>query len=826
MVFYERKKNGLLLTAVSISMIALFLILSLMLGRIQADQIKSWQKNGSTATAVLYNLTDEQTETLSNASYVDYLGTEKKFGIMFKNDRKICECAVVDADMFEQMLAPAYVDVVGHYPENENEICLSTNTLKLLGIDKPEIGMQIPVYLVCDDWIVSGQSDIDENFLLSGFFTDDADYLKNFDTAYFSTAFLQNRNIGFKNHTLILSNRIWMNEDQLTDRIGTDLQLTDEQRISVINLGMTAIFKDIAGGFVLGIIGFILIILCVYMFIYNVVLISVSKEWKQYGLLKIIGATPKQLKLLIFYQTLGLILVSSGIGGSVGFLIVKYCLPRILLKMYALPVQTATLFHVFFGKALVFSMLCVSVSVIAAMTKSMWSILKPAPTEAGMEEKIVVKKSVSDREKFLFALSWRNIFLNRKKAFITISALFLCVIVSMASIMICNGLDQTNKIQTQSDFEIEITKEAVEYCLSENDGNTIAEITGSDLISQDFIGEIIEISDISKSDVTSCVGAYAGYDMDSEALYEESFNEDELYDTGVTIQPVSDAWMEQLEIYASKNRLNVDVELLKSEKGFLWLQSGSLSNESESNAEEIIGKTLTGCVLENNSKTFELTCAGILDVTKRGFPELNMPWDGMINNHIIVSESTFDAIVSNPRIYKISFDVDSSKEVQIKSQLQNLLTDVNEQADVNEMYDMTAKSTELEEEKGYIFATRFVMGTFSAILATLAIINFINTIASGIYVRKNEFLMLRQIGMTQKQLSKMLYMEGLSYVFIAMGLFTTIGSLLMFLLAKMMKHYVSYFVMFYPWQAYILFFALLIILCVGVTKFLLGRELK
>lgn len=41
------------------------------------------------------------------------------------------------------MIRPAFTNVVGNYPEKENEIMLSTKTLQYLGIKNPEVGMEI-----------------------------------------------------------------------------------------------------------------------------------------------------------------------------------------------------------------------------------------------------------------------------------------------------------------------------------------------------------------------------------------------------------------------------------------------------------------------------------------------------------------------------------------------------------------------------------------------------------------------------------------------------------------------------------------------------------
>lgn len=49
------------------------------------------------------------------------------------------------------MIRPAFTNVVGTYPEKENEIMLSTKTLQYLGIKNPEVGMEIELDFYWND---------------------------------------------------------------------------------------------------------------------------------------------------------------------------------------------------------------------------------------------------------------------------------------------------------------------------------------------------------------------------------------------------------------------------------------------------------------------------------------------------------------------------------------------------------------------------------------------------------------------------------------------------------------------------------------------------
>ena len=54
-------------------------------------------------------------------------------------------------------------------------------------------------------------------------------------------------------------------------------------------------------------------------------------------------------------------------------------------------------------------------------------------------------------------------------------------------------------------------------------------------------------------------------------------------------------------------------------------------------------------------------------------------------------------------------------------------------------------------------------GTLSIVIGFIGIVNFVNSVLTSIIARRKEFAMLQSIGMTGKQLKKLLSYEGLYY---------------------------------------------------------------
>ena len=82
----------------------------------------------------------------------------------------------------------------------------------------------------------------------------------------------------------------------------------------------------------------------------------------------------------------------------------------------------------------------------------------------------------------------------------------------------------------------------------------------------------------------------------------------------------------------------------------------------------------------------------------------------------------------------------------------------------------TEPTMDFESKKGYVdefkkLQTMFILvgGILSLIIGMIGMLNFINSILTGIIARRREFAMLQSIGMTGRQLCKLLMLEGLFY---------------------------------------------------------------
>ena len=83
---------------------------------------------------------------------------------------------------------------------------------------------------------------------------------------------------------------------------------------------------------------------------------------------------------------------------------------------------------------------------------------------------------------------------------------------------------------------------------------------------------------------------------------------------------------------------------------------------------------------------------------------------------------------------------------------------------VNPLLDYESKLAYASEFTGYRNMFLLMGGALSLVIGLVGILNFFNATMTGIHSRRREFAMLSSIGMTAKQLKRMLMCEGLMYV--------------------------------------------------------------
>lgn len=830
----DRRSNLLLSGIIAMTIAVLFVMMSLAKGRILAENIREIRENGSAATAVLQSVSEEQYQQLSGLNYISNVGVVKDFGHCYRNGRYFLTCSVVEEADFLEILSPAYEDLEGNYPKAADEVMLSLHVLSNLGIDHPEIGMEIPLHIIRIDWLTSEAEDIQRNFRLSGYYRDYVASWEKLPTGYFSEALLQEQEIAsFRSSALIVSDRIWMGRDQMEKRFYQDLDMRAGQNLWVVNEGSIKALQNMAGGVLVVFTESLLIVLSMNLLIYNIFSMGIDRYKKQYGLLKVIGATPKQIKGVFFLQGARILLTGSIAGIFLGSIIVRFAVPGLVAQMVFAGNGSAKQLAIFSWRLLGLSVCLGAVGAIAALGHCIRRIILLSPVEClGSEgqacvtaQKYKFSKGCAIRE-----IAWRNLFRNRKKMLLSIGSLFLGIEISLLSMVIVEGLDQTHRIEQEPDFEIGVTKDAVaDYIYT---GAMYHEMDGHELLPRELMDSIAEVTGSADEDMTKCIGSYAVFHRDSVSMMPRQLsykNYDDII-TELTVQIVPDEWVQELEDYVKRKEWNIDMNTFREEGGFLLLHSHELSQQQQLEVDKVIGEGLEGTLFqsggEDGEKSFELTCSGYLDTTEKGFPPLNMPWEGKNLNYIIINNNTAGQLGITPYVYSVSFDVGKQEESEIKRKLQDILAELNQAAEGYTSYYLTSKSDLFAEAQSYIQAVRIVMGVFNGVLVLFAVLGYCNIVITGIVERRMEFAIMRSVGMMRKQLKEMLIWEGVFYSCCIMGLLLSLGNVILIVTGIIMRKNTSYFTYHFPALAFLGFLVMLLCISIGIPLAAYSSESK
>ncbi len=827
----DRRNNLLLSGIIGVAVSALFVIMSLAKGRILAEDIREIRENGSVAAAVLQNVSENQYQQLSDLNYISNVGVIKTFGRCYRNARtQFFTCSVVEETDFLEIFAPAYEDLNGNYPRAVDEVMLSLYILSDLGIENPEVGMEIPLHIIRTDWLTGGAEDIRMDFRLSGYYRDYVSSWEKQPTGYFSEALLQEQGIDlFPGSALIVSHQIWMGGKRIEKRLYQDLGIKDGQNLQVTYEGGRKALQNMAGGILVAFIETILIVLSMNLLIYNIFSIGISRYKKQYRLLKAIGATSKQIKGIFFLQGTRILVSGSIMGISLGSIIVRAVIPGLVTQMVLSGTGSVENLELYSWGLLALSVCLGAVGAVAAFGTCIRRIIRMSPVECISSEEVVSvssRKYKSSKGCAVREMAWRNLCRKRRKMFLSIGSMFLGIEISLLSIVIAEGMDQTHRIEQNPDFEIGVTKDAVaEYIF---DGAVHTEAMGQELLPRELMNSIVWATESAEEDMMKCIGSYGVFNRQSVSMKPRmlSYRNDAEIMTELTVQIVSDEWVKDLEKYADRQKSHLDMDSFQGKGGFIVLHSHELSQEQQVEADKVIGESLSGILYEKGGKEFELICSGYLDTTEKGFPVLNMPWDGKNLNYIIISNNMASQLGITPYTYAVAFDVSKEEEPEIKRKLQGVLAEFNQETENYAKYYLTAKSDILAVEQSYILAVRVVMGVFNGVLMLFAVLGYCNIVITEMVERRMEFAIMRSVGMTRRQLKEMLIWEGVFYSGCIVGLLLSLGSVILNVTGIIMRKQISYFTYHFPLSAVLCFLILLLGICIGIPLAVYSSERK
>ena len=228
---------------------------------------------------------------------------------------------------------------------------------------------------------------------------------------------------------------------------------------------------------------------------------------------------------------------------------------------------------------------------------------------------------------------------------------------------------------------------------------------------------------------------------------------------------ISESLIDKLDIREGEKDKSVLKEKIQNENGIILISGYNDKGIFDEYKEEEYQNMQVGDEIqfyENGIPTETFTVlakAATADMETGGLLGAGSNLSGDISTPIMyMSEKHFKEIYENPSLYCVLFDTEKEQQQDMETYLSEYTTQKN----MDVLYQSVDKlGATVQTTKN---AVLLIGGLIGGIFALVGIINLMNLIMTSIVTRRHEFASMQSIGMTTKQLRRMVMTESLSYV--------------------------------------------------------------
>ena len=464
--------------------------------------------------------------------------------------------------------------------------------------------------------------------------------------------------------------------------------------------------------------------------------ISITEKIKQYGMLRSIGATKKQIKKNVFYEATILGLIGIPLGILLGYL-ASYIL--IIISNYYL----SDMMQAGFKLEFVFSMIAVLIAIILGIVTIYFSAFRSAKRASKVSPidsirnsaniKINPKKIKSPKFiKKVFGMggeiSFKNLKRNKKKYRTTVISIIVSVFVfiALSGFMGLAFQEVDNELKV-SDFNLSLS----------------ANITNENLYNK-FIGTVnldgIEDYTILRSNELSFVGTHYSKEY-LDFLNIKQREQDEEY---ISIFAIGE---EQYKKYIKSLGLNYND--IKGKAILLDKDYQVYYGEDNKRVTKYIRKfnfnkgDVIDSLISSTNKSVKVEIGEITEIKPFGLKNMSA-------NYIVLSDEMFDNIAESKYLY-----------IYYKSNNANKLQDDIDDYLKDEDYSINNKDENVKQMSNLFTLVGIFLYGFIIVISLIGITNIFNTITTNMELRKQEFAMLKSVGMTTKEFNRMIRLESL-----------------------------------------------------------------
>ena len=684
-----------------------------------AQQLKTLDGILGQYQAGCVGLTREEVTRLADAGKFEKWGCTIEVGTARHKD-SILQISYVSPEMIDLM---GYGRITGAYPQAENELCVERTFFRYFGLSG-EVGQTVALDL----------GDGEKSYTVTGILEAEND-------SRIFTVWIPETAVGADGHDAHYELRFrfagsqGMEPDQLRadiERFFAEMGIPEDRTFySSSYFGMVDLY--LGNGMEVYAAALLIAVVCAIV-VYNIFYISVMGKMREYGRLKVLGTTPRQLKRVVKRERRFLTAIAIPLG--------LVCAAGIAL--IAVPGYWSWGDNL--RSAVVVSLLTYGTVLIAtrkpmAMAGKVSAIEAIRATAYSQQQGPSVSRQLH-RRLTMPRLAWMNFSRNRKKAFVTTLSLGLTGILLLCVSAYANSVDV--KEMAQSQFG-----DRSQYLLQYEDfaGREFVEMQRENPLGRTLREELAALPGV------DYVTAYSLTCVEIPAISAIPGNSEH---EPFVVRGISQKDM--TEMYAGSGVLEgtADYRQLLDGDGILVCPAGSALKEIYRTGYQV-GDTVTVSCYNGQSKTY--TVMGIVQDVQIGSS----------THFFILPEEELSVLY--PEISDFTGYVNLHTEQDSDQLRRAVFSAVSDQrVAVSGLDDLSA---ELERGLRGELARDYGILVF---IFVFSLINLANTLITNLLTRQQEFGVFQSVGMSDRQLSNMLSFECLYYVGITLLVTLTLGT--------------------------------------------------
>ena len=726
----------------------------------------TFRQTGYNAEASMRGLSEEQADLIANHPDVEELGRSIVLGLA--ENRELSGRSVEIRWANDPYAQHSYaLPTTGHLPQAADEIALDTLTLDRLGIPH-ELGAPVTLEWRKDSSDPDAET-IRADFTLCGFWEGN-------QSSYSSMAWVS-RVYADKMTGGVLStdpNQIFglymvqvnlysdQNIEETMERVLADTGLSELEYS--VNLAYSPEMGAVAAQENLPMyLGMGLVFIAGYLIIYNIFQISVTADVQFYGKLKTLGTTTRQLKKLIYNQANRLCIVGIPAGLILGWLLGTVLVPVLMGSMEGTAVVSASPM-IFIGSAL-FAWATVLISCLRparlAGKISPIEALRMSDADSGSKKKVKRHRGSAS----LSSMAWDNLWRNKKRTVTVICSLTL-------GLVLLSGFYAKNAAFDMEKYLADLT--IADFTLSDSSSEDY--LNGYDPHGTTLTGELVSAAESQQG--LEAVGhqysAQIDWQMDEATLQnvaafytEERLADWESYDPAGA-QALRDALSSGV---ASATLYGLDGIPLDTITQQQYLMEGSFDAAAFASGDYIlaVGPSVepgesypvlptspVGSVVELNGRSYTVMAIVYpLNPVTQLAPQQGE--NGKFALSFILPTAVFREQWPDHTLRQLFLNTDDSHIESMQAFLDEYM------ASTNPGLPVTSRQTMAEQYQAQTRSSAVMGNAVSVVIALVGVLNFINSMVTAIVSRRREFAVMQSVGMTKKQLCRMLVNEGLYY---------------------------------------------------------------